>query len=267
MSAAARLRRQAFGAAQWAYGAALRARHGQRGMPWRVHDRTLRIDPALRHLVPHEPEPDLYRFLQTHVTPGSHVLDVGAFLGIYAILEAQLAGATGRVVTIEPTAWSAAAARRHIGQNAAGAAPIELIEAAAGERPGQAMLHEYDLPYVNALAQAPDGVGTPRLRSVAVRTIDEICATAGLAPTVIRMDVQGAEWHALKGASEIIRAAGRRLVIVAEMHPQCWPAFGMDADGAMATIASLGLDAEPLEPGAGLFDRDGHIILRPSARH
>lgn len=267
MSVAARLRHQAFGAAQRAYGAALRTRYGQGGMPWRVHDRTLRIDPALRHLVPHEPEPDLYRFLEIHVTPGSHVLDVGAFLGIYAILEAQLAGLAGRVVTIEPTAWSAAWARRHISQNAAGAAPIELVETAAGERAGRATLHEYDLPYVNALAQAPDGVGTPRLRPVAVRTIDEICTALTFTPTVIRMDVQGAEWHALKGAAEIIRAAGPRLVIVAEMHPQCWPGFGIDADGAMATIASLGLDAEPLKPGAGLFDRDGHIVLRPSARH
>ena len=78
------------------------------------------------------------------------------------------------------------------------------------------------------------------------------------------MDVQGAEWHVLRGAREIIRAAGKRLVIVAEMHPQCWPAFGVDAQMAFETIASLGLRAEPLESGAELFTRDGHVILTPT---
>jgi hypothetical protein len=100
---------------------------------------------------------------------------------------------------------------------------------------------------------------------VDVVTIDDVCREHGLEPTVIRMDVQGAEWHALRGARETIRAAGPDLVIVAEMHPQCWPAFGVDARTAMDTIASLGLRAEPLEPGADVFARDGHVIFTPRA--
>ncbi len=266
MSAAAGLRRGVYGLAQRAYGAVLRRRYASGGMPWRVHDRVLRVEPAVRHLVPHEPEAALYRFVQASVRPGDHVLDVGSFLGIYALLEAGLAGPGGRVVTVEPTASSANIARRHLRYNAAGTAPVVLVEAAAGAERGEATLREYDQPYVNALADAPDGVGAPRLRTVEVRTLDDICAEHGLAPTFIRIDVQGAEWQALEGARGVIRAAGARLVIVAEMHPQCWPAFGIDADRALATIAALGLRAVPLEPGAGLFDRDGHIVLTPAGR-
>lgn len=266
MTAATGLRQRLYGVAQRAYGASLRTRYGKGGMPWRVHDRILRVDPSVRHLVPHEPETALYEFVRTTLKPGAHVLDVGSFLGIYALLEAGLAGPAGRVVTVEPTAWSAAIARRHLRYNAADAAAVILVEAAAGAAPGEATLHEYDLPYVNALTQAPDGVGTPRLRRVQVRTLDEICAAHGLAPTFIRLDVQGAEWQALEGARQMIAAAGDRLTIVAEMHPQCWPAFGIDAGGARATIASLGLRAAPLEPGAGLFGRDAHIVLTPLAR-
>ncbi len=254
------------GVATRAYAVALRTRYGRSGMPWRVHDQIVRIDPRVRHLVLHDPERPLFEFVTSRVAPGTHVLDVGAFLGVYAVLESRLSGSSGRVVALEPTAWSASVARRHIHYNAGRSAPITLIEAAAGEAAGQAVLHEYDEPYVNALARAVDVTATPRLRTVDVLTLDRLCAEQQFEPTFIRMDVQGAEWHVLRGARETIRRAGPRLVIVAEMHPQCWPGFGVDAGFAHETIASLGLHAEPLEPGAELFARDGHVVFTP-ARH
>ena len=73
----------AFVAAQRAYSVALRTRYGRGGMR-RVHDESVRIDPRVRHLVPHASEEALYRFLQREVAPGAVVLDVGSFLGIYA---------------------------------------------------------------------------------------------------------------------------------------------------------------------------------------
>jgi hypothetical protein len=92
-----------------------------------------------------------------------------------------------------------------------------------------------------------------------------VCGDLQVIPTFIRMDVQGAEFLALRGARELIRAAGPRLTIVAEMHPQCWPAFGMDAASARDILASLRLDGTPLEPGNDLFARDGHAVFTPSA--
>jgi FkbM family methyltransferase len=253
--------------ARRAYAAALRARYADGGMPWRVHDQTVRIDPRVRHLVPHESERPLYEFVRAHVAPGAQVLDVGAFLGIYAILESQLAGPRGRVLTLEPTNWSASMARRHIDYNAGHGAPITLIEAAAGNAPGTGILHEYDEPYVNALAEAVDVTGSPRLRPVDVVTLDEVCSQQRMNPSFVRIDVQGAEWRVLEGARELIRTAAGGLVIVAEMHPQCWPAFGVDARDALEIIRSLGLRASPLEPGTELFTRDGHVVFTPLANH
>jgi FkbM family methyltransferase len=234
-------------------------------MPWRIHDVTVRIDPSVRHLVPHDAEPALFRFIQQHVAPGEVVLDVGAFLGIYAVLEARRAGSGGRVIALEPTAWSASIARKHIAFNADDGARITLIEAAAGDSPGRATLYEYEEPYVNSLAAAVDTSGAAINRSVDLTTIDEACDRLGIVPTFFRMDVQGAEFHALRGARTTIRRAGAGLRIVAEMHPQCWPSFGVDEASARDTIASLGLVAEPLERGAALFGRDSHVILRPGA--
>lgn len=254
----------AFTAAQRAYAVVLRARYGRAGMPWRVHDEIVRIDPRVRHLVPHGSENALFQFIHRAVAPGDVVLDVGAFLGVYAVLEARRAGPGGRVIALEPTASSASIARRHFAYNAGTGAPITLVEAAAGEQRGHATFYEYDEPYVNALAAAVDVKGSPTRREVDVVTLDEVCAEAGVVPAFIRMDVQGAEFHALRGARKTIRAAGSRLTIVAEMHPQCWPGFGIDMSYALETIASLGLRAAPLEAGSELFARDGHVVFTPA---
>lgn len=259
------MRNAAFVAAQRAYAVGLRARYGRTGMPWRVHDVTVRIDPRVRHLVPHDSESPLFRFIQERVGPGEVVLDVGSFLGVYAVLEALRAGPAGRVIAFEPTSWSASVARRHIAFNGERTAPITLIEAAVGESASRTTLYEYEQPYVNSLAAAVDVIGQPTMRSVDVVTIDAVCDRLNVAPTFFRMDVQGAEFHALRGARNTIRRAGRRLTIVAEMHPQCWPSFGIDPGAAHDTIAALGLLAEPLVPGEDLFARDGHIVLRQAA--
>ncbi len=254
----------AYVAAQRVYAAGLRARYSRSGMPWRVHDEIVRIDPRVRHLVPHTSEDALFAFLKRHVMPGDIVLDIGSFLGVYAILEARLAGPRGRVVAIEPTSWSASVARCHFAFNTGTtAAPVILVEAAAGEERGHATFYEYDQPYVNALMPAVDVDADGRSRRVEVVTIDDLCEQLKIRPTVIRMDVQGAEFHALRGGRRTIAAAGSRLTIIAEMHPQCWPAFGFDEQQARTTIDRLGLSAAPLEPGADLFARDGHIVLTP----
>jgi FkbM family methyltransferase len=258
------VRNPAYVAAQRVYAAGLRARYSRTGMPWRVHDEIVRIDPGVRHLVPHVSEEALFAFLKRRVTPGDIVLDVGSFLGIYAILEARFTGPTGRVVAVEPTPWSASIARRHFEFNAGfTAAPVVLLEAAAGARCGKATFYEYDEPYVNALMPAVDVDARARSRRVDIVTIDDLCGQLKIRPTVIRIDVQGAEFDALSGARRTIASAGSRLTIVAEMHPQCWPSFGIDAAQARETIDALGLSAAPLESGADLFTRDGHVVFTP----
>ena len=256
------MRTPAYAAAQRVYALGLRTLYARSGMPWRVHDEIVRIDPRVRHFVPHASESALFAFIKRHITPGAVVFDVGSFLGVYAVLAARFAGPRGRVIAVEPTPSSALVARRHLQFNASvAAAPVILFEAAAGERRGRATFYEYDAPYVNGLTPAVDVSGRARHRVVEVVTIDDLCDRLKIRPTFIRMDVQGAEFQILRGACRTIAAMGSRLTIVAEMHPQCWPSLGLDEGHARETIDALGLCAAPLEPGAALFARDGHIVL------
>jgi FkbM family methyltransferase len=251
-----------FAIAQRVYGLMLRVVYQRRGLPWAVHDDTVRIHPGFRHLIPHSAEPALYEFLSSAIREGDRVLDVGAFLGIYAILAARRVGPGGRVLAFEPTPQSAALARRHLAFNAL-AERVQLLDAAVSDRPGRAEFFEYAESYVNSLVSAPDISAAPVRREVEVVTIDDVCRQFDFVPTLVRMDVQGAEIHALRGARDTIRKAGARLRLVVEMHPQCWPDFGVDESIARQTIESLGLSAVPLIPGERLFSRDAHAVLTP----
>jgi FkbM family methyltransferase len=140
---------------------------------------------------------------------------------------------------------------------------VDLIEAAVSDSAGPAAFHDYgstSTPYVSSLASAVDTDATPVVRHVDVVTIDDICRNLGVVPTVVRMDVQGAEIHALRGARETIRAAPR-LSLVVEMHPQCWPSFGLTEAMVRDALHELGLSARPLVPGEPLFARDTHAVL------
>jgi FkbM family methyltransferase len=246
-----------------AYRRVLPVLYSRRGLPWRVHDEMVRIDPRVRHLVPHEPEADVYRFLRSTIRPGDVVLDVGAFLGIYAVLEARWTGSAGRVIAFEPTPASVAVTRRHLAWNGVSAPRVRLIEAAVSDRTSTATFYQYDaasMPYVNSLVAAVDTAAASVEQVVDVVTIDEVCRNLDVVPSVVRMDVQGAEVHALRGARETIRRTPH-IALVVEMHPQCWPGFGVTEREARETIASLGLAARPLVASEPLFGRDTHAVL------
>ncbi len=250
-------------AASAVYGRLLQGLYSRHGMPWAIHDEVVRIDPRVRYLVPHEPEPALFHFLRKTIRPGDVVLDVGSFLGIFAVLAGRWSGPGGRVIAFEPTPSSAAIARRHFDWNGLTPDRLQLVEAAVAERPARATLYQYDaalMPYVNSLAAAVDTDAPAGTREVSVVSIDDICHQLQIVPTVIRMDVQGAEIHALRGARDTIRRASR-LSLVVEMHPQCWPGFAMTPAEALQTIHDLGLTARPLVEGEALFARDGHAVL------
>jgi FkbM family methyltransferase len=245
----------------------LELRHGRRGVPWSLHGEPFRIDPRVRHLLPSSAEPGLFAYLRRTVGPGDVVVEGGGYLGAYAIVAARWAGPNGRVVTFEPSPSTAAIARAHFELNPEGSR-ITLIEAAIGDRAGSVRLALHDEPYRNQIAHgeakaSSDDEAEASYRSVEmvpVTTIDAVCGELKIQPTLIRMDVQGAELAALEGARETIRAGRGTLRIVVEMHPQLWPSFGLTRADVVRRLDALGLRARPID-GADPFAADAHAIL------
>lgn len=238
----------------------LRTAYGRRGLPWSVNGEPLRIDPQVRHLIPRENEALLFQFLRDHLRQGDVVLDVGSFLGTYAIMAARWTGAAGRVLAFEPSPSSFAILQRHLLMNGLDRPRVLARCAALGAcQDRRALVMFDDEPYRNMVAASAAPAGS--LTSVDVVTIDEVCAEFGRAPDWIRMDVQGLEFDVLRGARAVLHEARGRIRIVAEMHPDQWPDYGIAPHEAAERLAALGLRARSVASGRNPFEQGAHAIV------
>jgi FkbM family methyltransferase len=243
----------------------LHAAYGRRGVPWSVNGEPLRIDPSVRHLVPRENERPLFDFLRSHIRPGDVLLDIGAFLGTYAVMTARWAGEWGRVIAFEPCPATFAVLKRHLAMNGLGSGRVEARCVAVGSRPERRRLITFPAePYRNLLA--PADAATVTSVAVDVVTVDHVCSRLARPPNWIRMDVQGLEFEVLAGLRRTLQAAEGRLHIVAEVHPDQWPEYGVPVDRAADRFAELGFRVRPLESDRPLFEQGAHVILEPIGR-
>ena len=128
------------------------------------------------------------------------VYDLGAHVGFFSVCAARLGA---RVYAFEPSPQNAARIRR---QAALNNLPIEVVEAAAWESPG-----EVDLLAGNSASEwrATSGTGT-----VAV-SLDEFILRHDR-PRFVKIDVEGAEGGVLRGAAELLRRHGP--IVLCEAH-------------------------------------------------
>jgi FkbM family methyltransferase len=221
----------------------------------------VRVAPALRGLTWNPAE---YAAFREAVRPGDVVLDVGANVGAYAVLFGQWVGPSGVVYAFEPDPRAFDGLERQIALNDA-VGRVRGVRAAASNR------SRSSVPFL--LAPSP-GVG--RLidgrepgASIDVRTmsIDDFCEQTGVAPSVIKIDVEGAELDVLAGARRTIQSAGDRLALFVEMHPLEWRRRGIHAASVAEQCAAMGLAAESLDGGPPAWSTEGVCLrLRRVAR-
>lgn len=149
------------------------------------------------------------------IDPGDTVVDAGANVGYMAVLASIAAGASGRVLAFEPhpglcgvARRNADAVRRHVP-----CAEITVHEAALGDRDGTAAL------LLPSLFDANDGVGRlaldpppgARTLPVAVGRLDDVLGDERVG--VLKLDVEGAELLALRGATAALESRRIRHIV------------------------------------------------------
>ncbi len=203
---------------------------------------TIRVDPDYRHLAWNAEE---YHALKRATREGATVLDIGANVGSYTLLFARWVGATGRVYAFEPAVASRAGLERHLSIN--GLSDRVTVRAEAiSDRSGAASFLDAGTHGDNRLVPA----ATPGTASVLALGIDELCEALGLSPDVIKIDIEGAELAALRGARRTIAARGPALALFVELHPGIWPSLGVTRGAIEDELRRQSLVVEPL-PGVG----------------
>lgn len=172
---------------------------------------------------------------------GGQCLDAGAHVGYYA----RALEATGcKVLAVEAHPENLAALRANTGANTA------IAHAALANFNGKAQLHDGHGHSNSSLVAG--GPATARTFSVPARTIDSLCAEAGIDRLdLLKIDIEGMEPDALLGAREIL-SRSEDIVILCEVNPHLLGLRGMKAEDFMSFLFDMGFVGAAVSDDFGL---------------
>jgi len=160
------------------------------------------------------------QFFQQVLSPGDSVIEVGGHIGYLTLWFAELVGTAGRVLVFEPGNNNLP----YLRENTAGVTNVELFEMAISDTDGVASFFEEGLTGQNnsLLADYRRFTNNRQLafsgeeyceRSVATARLDTLLRTHALAADLVKIDIEGAEYLALAGATELLTTQRPMLMV------------------------------------------------------
>jgi FkbM family methyltransferase len=155
--------------------------------------------------------------LEDVLKPGMAVLDIGANIGYYVLMELALIGPTGRMVAIEPSPSNVELLRRNLALN--GYDRVAIVAGAVSDQPGEREFYLAHQSNLNTFHATGSGAKHLTGRSVSVRTytVPELVRLHGR-PDLIRMDVEGHEVEIFNGMVDAIERGEFAPMIIFETH-------------------------------------------------
>jgi FkbM family methyltransferase len=158
--------------------------------------------------------------LKSTLAEGSIVVDVGANIGIYSLFLSRCVGPTGIVHSFEPSADNF----RRLRATTCKLANVRLCQAAVGERSERSRLYVSNELNVDHRVYLPQGDSRPAV-AIDIIALDDYFKS-GQRVDLIKMDIQGYELHALRGAKRLL-ADNPNIKFLFEL----WP-YGLKQAGA-----------------------------------
>lgn len=184
----------------------------------------------------------LDRFLE-EVACDDIVYDIGASLGLYSTAAATVARG-GSVIAFEPDPDTRRRLEETVERNAL--ANVVVVPWAVSDREGETTLYTEGASGLAPSMHRQKRRGAPRESvRVPMRTLDDAVASGELpSPTVMKIDVEGAEGLCLAGARRIlggeVGAAPRAILI--ELHPDYLEAYGSSVESVSAMLSASGYE-------------------------
>ena len=172
-------------------------------------------------------EPDISRLMVQVLRSGDVVCDVGANCGYFSLLAANLVGATGRVIALEPAPECVARLNGNVRRN--GFANVSVIDCVAAAQTGEVTFYlNSDNSGGHALWNPGEWPSNQKTRDNPVAlthratTLDAEWKERALPlPKLLKIDTEGAEQAVLEGARDLLSDC-KVPFVAAELHE-----FGM----------------------------------------
>ena len=148
------------------------------------------------------------------ITPGMKILEVGANIGYYALLETSLAGSVGHLYAMEPSPYNFGLLKDNLELN--GLKNYDLYRIAAGAQAGKAKFLLSGRSNLSTFIEREDLTGEEI--DVDVVRLDDFFKDKKV--DFIRMDVEGYEGEILKGAENILNSDKKPKYFFIEIHSE-----------------------------------------------
>ncbi|MEM9950748.1 MAG: FkbM family methyltransferase [Chloroflexota bacterium] len=180
-------------------------------------------------------EPHIHKVFRKNITKGDTVMDIGANIGVHTLYLSQLVGHEGKVISLEPFPPVLEKLNANLSRNNIENVTVESVAASdtPSERP---MVNVYSNNEGTASLWHEEANGIRHV--VSVTTIDEIVEKHQLTSLkLIKMDIQGSEALALKGAQNTLR--NFRPVIIFE-YDESWQVANVSLDSVINSLGEIG---------------------------
>lgn len=159
----------------------------------------------------HNSEIRLARFLINSLNDGDTYLDIGAHYGYFTLLASELVGATGLVYAFEPSSATYNIFEKNCLNNTL--ANICFAQKAVSDSKGSITFFEFPNLYSEYNSMNVDQFNEeawfakykPQKTTVETLTIDGIVTENNFQPSIIKIDVEGAEFKVISGATQYLQ--------------------------------------------------------------
>jgi len=185
-------------------------------------------------------EPETTELFKKLLRAGDVVFDVGAHVGEYTLLAAKLVDSRGAVHAFEPNPDLHRAIVHNVELNRFKNCSVNQL--ATGDQPGTMFLDLAGDPSEAHLRVEGGSAHASRSFSVAVATLDDYWSAIGRPQVrLIKMDIEGAELLALKGASRLLESE-HAPVVLCEAMESTTTRFGYSFSDIDRFLASKGYE-------------------------
>lgn len=147
------------------------------------------------------------------IKEGDIVLDIGANIGYYALIESKLVGKKGKVYAVEPVKGNFDLLQKNVELNHL--ANVSMFQFAFGDKQKKSKIFVSDKSNLCAMNRDAVGGTIVGAQDVCVSTVDDFLQDKPV-PNLIRMDVEGYEYEIIKGMANTLDS---NVKILVELHP------------------------------------------------
>jgi len=178
--------------------------------------------------------PTLVKFWKSVIKKGDTVIDLGANIGFFTCLFAQLVGETGKVYAFEPEPNNCKLIRKNLEIN--GYKNVILEQKAVSNKSGKIKLY-FSYSAVDHLIYKTD----QNRNSIDIDciTLDDYFSNSNVSINVIKSNIQGADYAGIQGAEKIIKNSKNLNHISVEFDPDGLKKFDSDPEQFLDTLIKM----------------------------